>query len=464
VFARYRLESIFAIACALARFAVCCYRAVHQAIVVDEATSYNKFVSGPWRKLFGRYDANNHTLSSIFIKSSVTLGGLSEFTLRLPSMIAGFFLVLGVFWLMKRVESWPLRWSAFAVVCTCPILLDFSIMARGYSLSLAFFLWALYFSIERRYLPSGFLLGLSIASNLTILFPVLALLVVAALLERRIKPLLNLAVPALLLAALITGPSLRRAHREDFYIGYPEFHHAVISFIATTFYATDHIGILGIRGVAIVNFVNFGLPLFFLLVAAACARTKNQRQLIPFVTLVIAFIGIILAHWFIGLNYPADRTCLYFIVLAAVSWAIAGDAFKNRLIQALWILPLIVLVIQFSTQLQTRFFEFWHVEQDDKLIAGLIQQATIGKPENSVTLSASWMHQPSLEFYRQYLHIAALKPVERFDPTPLTGFDFYLLSWGDVDRAKDTSLRTIFADPDAQVILAISSATSREGN
>jgi hypothetical protein len=464
VFARYRLESIFAIACALARFAVCCYRAIHQAIVVDEATTYDKFVSGPWRELFGPYDANNHTLSSIFIKSSVTLGGLSEFTLRLPSMIAGFFLVLGVFWLMKRVKSWPLRWGAFAVVCTCPILLDFSIMARGYSLSLAFFVWALYFSIERRYLPAGFLLGLSIASNLTILFPVLALLVVTALFERRIKPLLSLAVPALLLAALITGPSLRQAHREDFYIGYPEFRQAVISFIATTFYATDHIGILGVRGVAIVNFVNFGLPLFFLLVATACARTKNQRQLIPFVTLVIAFVGIILAHWLLGLNYPADRTCLYFIVLAAVSWAIAGDAFKNRLIQALWILPLIVLVIQFSTQLQTRFFEFWHMEQDDKLIARLIQQATIGKPENSVTLSASWMHQPSLEFYRRYLHIAALKPVERFDLTPLTGFDFYLLSSSDVHRAKATSLRTIFSDPDAQVILAISSATSREGS
>ena len=74
------------------------------------------------------------------------------------------------------------------------------------------------------------------------------------------------------------------------------------------------------------------------------------------------------------------------------------------------------------------------------------------------------MHQPTLEFYRRYLHITALKPVERFDPTPLTGFDFYLLSWGDVDRAKQANLRAIFADPDTQVMLATSSAASREGN
>jgi len=128
------------------------------------------------------------------------------------------------------------------------------------------------------------------------------------------------------------------------------------------------------------------------------------------------------------------------------------------------LLPPMVLAVQFSTQLQTRFFEFWLVEADDKQIAQLIQQGTAGKPENSVSLSASWMHQPSLEFYRRYLHIAALKPVDRHDPAPLTGFDFYLLSWGDVDRAKGAHLRTIFEDTDSQVILAISSAASRGGN
>jgi hypothetical protein len=151
---RYRLESILAILCAVARLAVCCYRAVHQSIIVDEATTYNRFISGPWLKLFGRYDANNHILSSIMVKLSVTLGGLSPFKLRLPSLIAGFFLTVGVFWLLRRIEFWPLRWAAFALVCLHPLLLDFSIAARGYSLSLAFFVWALYFCMEKRYLAA----------------------------------------------------------------------------------------------------------------------------------------------------------------------------------------------------------------------------------------------------------------------------------------------------------------------
>jgi hypothetical protein len=465
VSARYRLESIFAIVCALARLAVCCWRAVHQSIIVDEATTYNKFVSGPWRKLFGRYDANNHILSSIMVKLSVTLGGLSPFKLRLPSLIAGFFVAVGVFWLLRKVESWPLRWAAFAVVCLNPLLLDFSIAARGYSLSLAFFVWAIYFCMERRYALAGLLLGLSIGANLAIVFPVLALFATVALFERRPKPLLNLIVPALVLAALVNYPSLRRAQREDFYIGYPEFRTAAISFVATSLYATpDHKGILGERGVAIVRLVDFGLPLFLMIVAAASVRTKDRRELLPFLILCITLFGLLLARHLFGVNYPADRTCLYFTILGPISWAVAADGFKNRMVQALWLLPLIVLAIQSFTQLQTRYFEFWRVEADDGLIAGLIQQASLGKPDNSLALSCGWMHQPTMEFYRRYLHISALKPLERYDPTPLTGFDFYVLSWGDFYRGKDAPLRTLFSDGDIEVMLATSSAASREGN
>ena len=329
--ARYRLESIFAILCALARLAVCCWRAVHQSIIVDEATTYNKFVSGPWRQLFGRYDANNHTLSSIMIKLSVTFGGLSPFKLRLPSLIAGFFLVLGTFWLLRRVDSWPLRWGAFAVVCLCPMLLDFSILARGYSLSLAFFVWAVYFCLERRNLIAGILLGLSIAANLAIVFPSIALLVTVALLDRRLKPLLNLAVPALLLAALITYPSLRRAHREDFYIGYTDLRHAVTSFVATSLYARpERAGIFGERGYAIVEIVNFGIPLCLALLAGTAFLVRDRRQLFPFLTLAITLFGLLLARWLFGLNYPADRTCLYVVILAAVSWSPSARRTRSR--------------------------------------------------------------------------------------------------------------------------------------
>ena len=444
-----RHENLLAIGCAFIRFAVCCYRAAHQSIIIDEATTYNKFVSGPWNKLFGRYDANNHILSSFLIKLSVTLGGLSPFTLRFPSLIAGFFLTLGVFWLLKQVQSRTLRWTAFALFCLHPLLLDFSIAARGYSLSLAFFVWALYFTHESRYRLAGLLLGLSIGANLATLFPTLALFAAVTILEKDRKAILNLAVPALLAAALITGHSLRKADRSEFYIGYPEFRTAITSFVFTSLHAMpEHDGILGGRE-ASERIGLLGLPLFL-----ALCWTRDRRRLVPYLTIAITLIGLVLARWWFALGYPADRTCLYFVILAAVAWAIAGDGLKNRALQAIWLLPAVLVLIQFSTQLQTRYFQFWRSESDNAQIAAVIQQASTGKPDNSLAISTSWIHQPALEFYRRYLRIAALKPVERLEPTPLTGFDFYVLSAGDIDRAKQTGLRTVFADPEMEIILA----------
>ena len=434
-----RRENALAVLCALARFAVCCYRAVTQAVIVDEATTWNRFASGPWKKLFGRYDANNHILSSILIKTSVTLGHLSPFTLRLPSLLAGFALTLGVFWLLKKVESPLFRWTAFAFVALHPLLMDFSIAARGYSVSLAFFVWGIYLCFEKRYWIAGILLGLAIGANLTILVPVIAVIVV-----RRSVILLSL---VLLVGGAINYPSLRRSHREDFYIGYPDLRTAIASFTFTSLHAKpDNDGILGdMKKSEWIGLI--GLPVFLVI-----AAFLSYRQPSYFLLLIVTLFGLILARWLFGINYPADRTCLYFVILAAVTWAVAGDALKNRYALALWLVPALILLVQFNTQLQTRYFQFWVSEADNGTIMKMIEKACDGKPENTMAISSTWIHQPSLEFYRRYLRIQALKPVERLEPTPLSDFDFYVLSGADIDRAKQTALKPLFTDDDVELL------------
>jgi len=434
------------VACALARFGVCCWRAAHQAVIIDEASTYNLFVSGPWRKIFGRYDANNHILSTLAIKTSVVAGGVSPFTLRLPSLLAGFVLTLGVFWLLKRVESPALRWTAFAAVCLHPLLMDFSIAARGYSLSLALFLWGVHFAWDKRYLAAGVLLGLAIAANLTILFPVLALIV--ALCDR--KALIYLAIPAILIGGGINYPSLRRAHRDDFYIGYPDLKTAVGSFAFTSLHAIpDHDGIIGNEWLAR-RIGWFGLPVFVILAGALTLRLSRPKRL-PFLIFAITMAGLIAARWLFGVNYPADRTALYFIVLGALAWALAGDTLKSR---ALWLLPMMLVTIQFATQQQTRYFQFWRSQADDEIIARLIQKDSLGKVDASLRVSSTWLHQPTLEFYRRIWDMRALRPVLRLEPAPLTGFDFYVASAGDYEPAKKAGLRVVLDDPDIEVILA----------
>ncbi len=173
-------ERTLAIAIALIRTAVCAYRAATQSFVADEAFTFNTFVAGSWRNLYFQYEANNHLLFSLLSKLSMSIFGDSESALRLPSVIASFFLMIGVWCVLESVQSRAVRWVAFAAIALNPLMLDFSAAARGYGLAVALLVWALFAGITQRYKTAGILLGLAVSANL----------------YRRVLPLLDYLRPA----------------------------------------------------------------------------------------------------------------------------------------------------------------------------------------------------------------------------------------------------------------------------
>jgi hypothetical protein len=72
-----------------ALFAVTVFRGATQAISHDEGVMYQWFESGPWSQLFGSEFGNHHPPTVLLSRISVSLFGLSEFTLRLPSVLGG---------------------------------------------------------------------------------------------------------------------------------------------------------------------------------------------------------------------------------------------------------------------------------------------------------------------------------------------------------------------------------------
>ncbi len=116
----------------LAVFSVNVYRAWTQSVTIDEAFAYNRFLSGSWSKLIGPYDASNHVLYSILAKTCITLFGLTEFTLRIPSLLGGLLYLVAVFRLSRRLlgEGW-LRLFSVAMLSLNPHLMDFMSAAPG---------------------------------------------------------------------------------------------------------------------------------------------------------------------------------------------------------------------------------------------------------------------------------------------------------------------------------------------
>ena len=73
-------ERVIAIALALARTALCAYRAATQSVVHDEAFSFNLFLSHRWRDIYFNYDAANHVLFSLLAKLSISFCRLLDAT------------------------------------------------------------------------------------------------------------------------------------------------------------------------------------------------------------------------------------------------------------------------------------------------------------------------------------------------------------------------------------------------
>src|ERR1700676_4169308 len=64
----------------------CLYRAITQSIVHDEALTYRLFIDAPYRQIFQLFSANHHFLNTLLMKLSVSIFGVSEWSMRLPAL------------------------------------------------------------------------------------------------------------------------------------------------------------------------------------------------------------------------------------------------------------------------------------------------------------------------------------------------------------------------------------------
>ena len=450
---------------ALARTGVCAYRAATQSVVHDEALTYIGYVSGPWSNVYASYFSNNHIFFTILSRLSIRVLGLSEFSFRLASVIAGFFLILGIYRVLRDAAiSAPIRWAALVAIGLHPLLLDFSVAARGYSLALACLIWALAFSMRGRDVAAGLLLGLGLSANLVVAHLGLGLLLSRFALSgepipKRVRALLSAGGCMVLVFGAICWGVVRSMVPANFAtVGLPSLQSSLDSMVMTSIRATVNPGLFGtVEATRFIEHVM--IPAVMLLVAAAGIRMWRAGELghtrfLPAATLGLACAGMVAGHYLLKLNYPTDRTGLPFVVLAGIAWAIAVGEFKNPWVTRVNMVFATALLIQFLTQFQTSTFQIWWYDRSAKQVVQRLAEECKGREPASVRISATWFQQPALEFYRIYKDIAALQPVARRDDTQLSGFDYYVLNTPDTQSPEARRMEVLFSDPLAGVILA----------
>ena len=377
------------------------YRAATQAVVHDEALTALEYVSGPWAAIFTRFDANNHVLFTLAAKLSVSVFGMSAFTLRLPSVMAEAVWLYLLAQLCRRysgIGPW-----AFAAIAWNPMLLDFAAAARGYQMGLMFLAAGWWWAKEHP-VRAGLAFGLAVASNLTIAVP--AAVIGLMLIER--KAWAKAAAAGLGVAVLILGRPLLAAQREMFYYGADTVGQWMESLVRPMLrHSVEIAGPMGWEmAVTVVQWI-VGPTLGWLL----WRRGKVGLILGASVAVLMA------AHWVLGVKYPLDRTGLYLVPLFLLAVFEAAPARVGMALAGL-------LIAQNASQVGVRHFVVWWYDA----AAGEAMERVCAGARAGARLRTQWLHQPALEFARRQACPERVLTIERRGDFAVEGADYYAAS------------------------------------
>jgi len=462
------------IALLAALFLLNIYRAATQSLVHDEAFTWQLYLTGPFAALFSVYDANHHFLSTLLMRLSSWLFGFSELALRLPSLLAGgwYFVTIFRLALLAFGESWLLL-LAVALAAGNPLVLDFLVAARGYSIALACLAYGIYCiavhlsrpeSGRRPLVRAGLSFGLAVAANLTVLIPVLVVTALLLAIRRAAwKPVL-LPLCAVLLAFFLVSP-IRQARLGNFYYG--------ASTLAESMQVLAAQSLAHNEGLAGSNRETAWKPwwrTFAILAAGAMtlasivlefpvlrgrrkAAPRDWLLLLASVTLTGSWAVLIVAHLAAGLLYPGDRTGLYFLPLAGLAIAglaaVLGEHPRGRAGATACAAIGLLIALQYAVQLNWRYFYVWQYSADTKAI---LQALAAAKPAGPIRLGTSWPLDPSLNYYRETRGLTWLPKLARQGPDG--DYDYYILIESDQDRIARYGLHVIYRGAISGTVLA----------
>ena len=114
-------------------------------VVHDEAATFLHYLQlDQYIPYFSLWDANNHILNSALAHLSINIFGNHFFWLRLPNLLSFGLFAYYLFRLAKNFEHRWSRWFTVLAMLTASFLIEFFGLARGYGMSMAFLIGAIY--------------------------------------------------------------------------------------------------------------------------------------------------------------------------------------------------------------------------------------------------------------------------------------------------------------------------------
>jgi len=499
-------------------FAVSVYRAKTQMIAHDEAFSYERFLDQGVEHVL-HYDAANHVLQTLLAKPIVKVLGVSEFTLRLPTLLGTAVYLTFAYLLCRQLFGEGLVFVlTVALLALNPLVRDFLVAARGYSLGLACLTAAMY--LFARLTQRGELdfhdsewrwgcsmasvsLALSMAANLTNIVPATCLAVlfgtetlggVTALRQFRDRQFVNFAkyflLPGAATGLCILWPyfiqmrlvqstihlqsataALRDAFSASFLYGWSDDLLNSLGAVAPALGSWQaRVTDLGIYVLLplLFGFVMLGVALA--LKASGADNASRGRQCRIFAGAAVGSVVVtLLLHLLTGIDYPNSRYCMFLIPLFTIGGVVAAREVSSRwrspLLKGVSLLIASAIVFDYALSLNTKFFRYNEYDVISLDLFRAIEKDARARGLTSVHVGGTWWYEPEINFYRVRYRATWMQEYEVRDksyfwefPSPLTpkDYDYFVFVPASDPGVTGSRIRKIFHDDKTQVtIIAI---------
>lgn len=353
-FAKDKFNLFYFIAFAIA-FVIVLIRCITVPFAHDEvATFYFYIQSEKFLPFLSHVDANGHFLNSFLGWISFKLFGSSVIALRLPCLFAFSVLGYGVY---KHCQT--LNNTLAKIILTTAFVLSFNIinfysLCRGYGLSISFLVLALYYFFN--YLQNSkfsyalkFILFAQIAlsANLTLVFTLLVATGIMMLFQIKSKQLFsikNLLLLALNFGLIFFWVKYAFYLQENGALYYGSGNH---SYWKTTFESLIDTVFIKHTAVYIVILISFAALFIFWCIQFYKHKLKflsGSRFGLSFFMLLSLIAAFYFLKLFFHVNYPEDRTGLFFYILFILSIAFMLDEFELKPFLAFSVFPIYFLI------------------------------------------------------------------------------------------------------------------------
>jgi uncharacterized membrane protein len=498
-------------------FGVTIFRAWSQSIAHDEALTYEWFLEGGINHLL-TFNTTNHVLFTIIAKFFVKVFGVSEFSLRAPSLLgAAVYLGFTYFLSRKLFGEGILLPLSVALLCLNPLIMDFMAAARGYCLGMAFLAAAMYFMARltngdsfdleeaahlRECAVISVLLALSVVSCLTNLFPAVSLTLSLAVIALRgrlnLRELDNrsvrnfaqyLILPGLSVGAIILWPFLIQARPALFNMGLHHASEALRDLFNSSFlykwtgdiYSSSLGAIpptpgswqqrLSDLGVYVILPLIFSFVFLSLIFMLRPHSESASRQILHFqlfgIAAIVCVVLTLLLHVIVKVNYPVSRTCLYFIQLFTISALLSARELRLRFPRSRfhpigWIIIAAVL-FDYGISLNTAYFRYNAYDIISRQLFKTISDDARARGLTGVRVGGTWWYEPEINFYRRRYGTEWMMPYDVKDrsynwesPNSLSpaDYDYFVFTPASDPGLTGPRFKTIFRDAPTGLVVS----------